>query len=200
MKATAQDIDVYWEDRMVQLLETWGENNVWKEIQLLLVNCRGRVLDIACGTGKTMELVSRFPLEVHGCDISDLLVGKAIERGIRPDRLTVCDATKMPYESRAFDYAYSIGSLEHFTEEGILSLLEECKRTVRRTSFHMIPVSRSGRDEGWLKTYQSFHNNSVTWWLGKYRSVYSTVHVLDSAWEDGISVGKWFVCINEEVV
>lgn len=191
-----QDLDVYWDAEMAQLLETWGERNVWKEIPLLMVNCQGKVLDIACGTGKTMEIISRFPLDVHGCDISDLLIGKAIERGIQQDHLTICDATKMPYENDSFDYAYSIGSLEHFTEEGITLLLKECRRTVRKVSFHMIPVSRSGKDEGWLKTYQSFHNNSVAWWLEKYQSAYETVYVLDSTWDDPISVGKWFVCIK----
>lgn len=191
-----QDLDLYWDPEMAKLLETWGEKNVWKEIQLLMVNCQGKVLDIACGTGKTMEVISKLPLDVHGCDISDLLIGKAIERGIRPDHLTVCDATKMPYADNSFDYAYSIGSMEHFTEEGVIKLLQESRRTVRGISFHMIPVSRSGKDEGWLKTYQSFHNNSVTWWLEKYQSVYKTVCVLDSTWEDPISVGKWFVCIK----
>jgi len=196
--AAGQDIDVYWEAEMAQLLETWGENNVWKEIQLLMVNCQGKVLDIACGTGKTMEMISRFPLDVYGCDISDLLIEKAIGRGIRQDHLTVCDATKMPYGNDSFEYAYSIGSLEHFTEEGIALFLDECRRTVRKVSFHMIPISRSGKDEGWLKTYQSFHNNSIAWWLRRFQSAYKTVYVLDSTWNDQISVGKWFVCIKNE--
>ena len=101
-----QDLDVYWDVEMAQVLETWGENSVWKELPLLLVSCQGKILDIACGTGKTMEIISKFPLDVHGCDISDLLIGKAIEKGIRKDHLTVCDATKMPYGNNEFDYAY----------------------------------------------------------------------------------------------
>ena len=189
-----QDLDVYWDAEMAQILETWGEKNVWKEIQLLIVNCQGKVLDVACGTGKTMELISKFSVDIHGCDISDLLIGMAVDRGILQDRLTVCDATKMPYQNDFFNYAYSIGSLEHFTEEGITAVLRECKRVVHKTSFHMVPVSRSGKDEGWLKTHQSFHNNSVDWWLKKYQAVYKTVYILDSTWEDQISVGKWFVC------
>jgi hypothetical protein len=63
---------------------------------------------------------------------------------------------------------------------------------------HMIPVSRSGRDEGWLKTHQSFHNNSVDWWLARYRTAYDRVHVLESAWNDKISVGKWFLCTKQD--
>lgn len=192
-----QDLGVYWEARMAEILDTWGERSVWKEVQLLMVNCRGKVLDIACGTGKTMEIVSRFDLEVHGCDISDLLIGKALQRGIPQERLTLCDATNMPYADNAFDFAYSIGSLEHFTEQGIVDFVSDCYRVTSKTSYHMIPVSRNNQDEGWIKTYQSFHNNSVEWWLAKYQTAYKNVYVIDSTWEDEISVGKWFVCIKD---
>lgn len=192
-----QDLDVYWDRDMAEMLESWGEGNVWNEIQFLMVNCKGRVLDIACGTGKTIELLSRFTeLEIYGCDISDYLIHKAIARGISADRLVVCDATKTDYPDNYFNYAYSIGSLEHFTEDGIVKFLSECYRIVGGSSFHMVPISRMEIDEGWTKTYQSFHNNSTEWWLKKYKSVYETVHVLDSVWKDDISVGKWFICIN----
>jgi SAM-dependent methyltransferase len=193
-----QQLDVYWDPNMAQMWETWGEGNAWNEIQLLLANCRGRALDIACGTGKVISLLTKFPaLEVHGFDISDFLIKKAVERGIPEERLKVCDATKMPYEPGFFDYAYSIGSLEHFTEPGILDFLKETRRVTRTSSFHQIPVSRSGKDEGWRTTFQSYHNNSVAWWLAKYLAVYPVVHVFDSRWEDDRSVGKWFLCPNE---
>jgi len=192
-----QDLDVYWNADMAMMLETWGEGNVWSEIQFLMVNCEGRVLDIACGTGKTMEVISKFPaLDVYGCDISDFLISKARERGIRSDHLVVCDATATDYPDNYFDYAYSIGSLEHFTEDGILKFISECYRITRKSSFHMIPVSRSGKDEGWIKRDQSYYNNSLNWWLNKYRTVYPNVYVLNSTWEDVISGGQWFICLK----
>ena len=193
---THQDINVYWDNEMATLLETWGANSVWKEISLLTFSCTGRILDIACGTGKAMEIIGNHSNEIYGCDISDLLISKAIQRGIKPDNLTLCDATKMPFPNDYFDYAYSIGSLEHFTEEGISQVIAGCYRTVLKVSFHMVPVARSKINEGWLKHNQSFHNNTVAWWLEKFQSVYKTVYVLDSTWEDSISEGKWFVCVK----
>lgn len=190
-----QDLDVYWDPHMAQVLETWGEGNVWDEIQLLLVNCRGRVLDIACGTGKTMAVLAPMAqIEVHGFDISDMLIRKAVERGLSQDRLRVADATKMPYADREFDYSYSIGSLEHFSETGIDQCVQEASRVTRIASFHMMPTSRSGKDEGWLKTYQSFHNSSVKWWEERLRRGFNEVTVLPSKWSDHLSVGTWFVC------
>ncbi len=194
----SQDLDVYWDPKMAEMLEHWGEGNAWNEIQLLLANLRGKVIDIACGTGKVMSILADYPaLELHGCDISDLMIGRAIERGIPRERLRVADATATPYADGEFDYGYSIGSLEHFTEDGIARFVAEAKRITRRASFHQIPTSRSGRNEGWIKRQQSYHNNSIEWWLRFYRGSYTTVHVLDSAWNDKISVGKWFVCIGE---
>jgi ubiquinone/menaquinone biosynthesis C-methylase UbiE len=193
----AQELDVYWDPKMAALLETWGIGNAWNEIQLLLVNARGRVVDIACGTGKVISLLEPYSqLELHGFDISDFLIQKAIDRGIARDRLTIADATKTPYPDGAFDYGYSIGSLEHFTDAGIVAFAAETRRIVKRASFHQVPTSRSGRDEGWIKTLQSYHNNSVAWWLERLHTAYDTVHVFESAWQDKISVGKWFVCVG----
>jgi len=192
-----QDLDLYWDPAYAQVLETWGEGNTWNEIQLLLVNCKGNILDIACGTGRTIEILSGINgIETYGCDISDLLIRKAIDRGIDQDRLSVCDATQMEFPDLFFDYAYSIGSLEHFTEDGIVRFIDECHRVTKVNSFHMVPVSRSGKNEGWMKTVQSFYNNSVDWWLDKYRSSYKTVYAFDSKWQDDISLGKWFVCVK----
>lgn len=193
----SQDLELYWDAKFAEVLETWGEGNTWNEIQYLLVNFKGRVLDIACGTGRVMRILTRFDgLELYGCDISDFLIKKGIDCGIQSDHLSVCDATKMIYKDNSFDHAYSIGSLEHFTETGIAQCISECFRVARTSTFHMVPVSRSGRDEGWVKTVQSFYNNSVDWWLLKFKSIYKTVYVLDSGWQDNISIGKWFVCIK----
>jgi ubiquinone/menaquinone biosynthesis C-methylase UbiE len=196
-KADGQDLDMYWDNNMAKILETWGEDTVWNEIKMFMANAEGKVLDIACGTGKTMELLSIFPqLDVYGCDISDLLISKAIARGIGQDHLVVCDATATSYPDNYFDYAYSIGSLEHFTKDGIMAFIAECHRITHAISFHMLPVSRSGKDDGWMKTYQSFYNNSVTWWQDNFKTKYSQVYVINSSWNDDISLGKWFVCVK----
>jgi ubiquinone/menaquinone biosynthesis C-methylase UbiE len=192
---STQALDIYWDSQMAVALESWGEGNAWNEIQLLLINAQGTVLDIACGTGKVMTMLDGIKeVEVHGCDISDFLLSKATERGIAKERLTCCDATAVPYPAKHFDYAYSIGSLEHFTEDGIHKLMQQCKKVVKQRSFHMIPVSRSQKNEGWISPWQSYFNNSTDWWVAKCKATFGKVTVLDSAWQDEISVGKWLIC------
>jgi len=194
---SVQDLDIYWDPRMAKILETWGEKNVWHEILFLLANRAGKVLDIACGNGVVIQKLWAMPeLEVHGCDISDFLIDQARARGIRPEALTVCDATRMPFLDNEFQYSYSIGSLEHFTEKGIDQCFSEASRVTKTASFHFMPVSRSGKNEGWMKTLQSFHNCSVDWWAAKLRCHFPKVVDLPSLWSDEISVGRWFLCFK----
>ena len=111
---------------MAKILDTWGERNSWIEIQHIFHQKKDeKILDIACGTGKVIEILNKnLDLKnIYGCDISELLVNKAIERGIPRENIKICDATNLPYEENEFDYNYSIGSLEHFTKDGILKFL-----------------------------------------------------------------------------
>lgn len=193
-----QDLDVYWTKEMAEQLEIWGLENTWIEIECLLANCKGKVCDIACGTGVNIKELSKFSfLEVHGFDISDLLLEKAKLKGIDPKYLKLFDATKTGYEDSEFDYSYSIGSLEHFTEDGINLFLKECSRYTSNSAFHMIPVSENNINNGWMKRGQSYFNNSIEWWLPKFEKYFSKVYVLNSGWRDpGFSVGKWFICVK----
>ena len=194
-RSDRQNLKPYYDPQFLESVSAWGRNTTWNEIQFLLSNCEGRVLDIACGTCVLFPVVSKLGgCSLYGCDISEYLIEEAVKKGVPRDRLSVCDATRTPYENDHFDYSYSIGSLEHFTEDGIARFLSECARITKQASFHQIPTSRNGRDEGWLGLDQSYFNNSVSWWLSKFRQSYRTVYVLDSAWEDPISLGKWFIC------
>lgn len=192
-----QDLDLYWDPEYAKVLEEWGKDNTWNEIQMLLATAKGKVLDIACGTGYTIKLLEKFSdIEVHGFDISDLLIQKAQEKGIQKERLKVTDATKTSYADNEFDYSYSIGSLEHFTLDGLDKFISESARYTRRSSFHMIPVSKSEMDEGWIKTDQSYFNNSEKWWSEKFCKHFAKVYPIPSKWEDNISNGRWFLCFK----
>lgn len=192
-----QDLNLYWDSDYADILDEWGKDNVWNEIQLIMAPCQGKVLDIACGTGKTIQLLQKFQnLEIHGFDISDLLIQRAIEKKIPAERLKVTDATATSYSNNEFDYSYSIGSLEHFTLEGIDKFIGESYRYTKKVSFHMIPISRDGDNKGWIKTAQSYFNNSEAWWYEKFNAHYPNVFAIASKWEDNISYGRWFACIK----
>ena len=61
----------------------------------------------------------------------------------------------------------------------------------------MMPVSRKNINEGWIKTYQTFHNNSENWWVDKFKKKFNRVYVVNSSWNDFISNGRWFLCYKD---
>src|SRR5258707_4147107 len=195
-----QDTEIYFDPAFAEVLETWAVKNAWREIQVLLSERTGKVLDVACGTGRTHDFLKRFKqLEYHGCDISSMLIERAVERGISRESLRVLDATKLNYTDGEFDFLFSIGSLEHFTLDGLRSTLAECRRVCRGINCHMIPVSLSGLNEGWITPYQSYWNNSQRWWQRLFEETFGcNVWAMSSKWEDLQSRGVWFVCGAED--
>jgi ubiquinone/menaquinone biosynthesis C-methylase UbiE len=195
-----QDTDIYFNPAFAEVLETWAVDNAWREIQVLLSERTGKVLDVACGTGRTFDFLKRFKdLEYHGCDISSMLIERAVQRGISQARLRVLDATKLEYADAEFDFLFSIGSLEHFTVDGLRSTLAECRRVCRGLNFHMVPVSSSGLDEGWITPYQSYWNNSKRWWTHIFKEAFGhNVWAMSSKWKDDQSRGLWLICGAED--
>ncbi len=191
-----QDIEIYNKSLTAEKLSEWGKGSTWNEIQMFFNNKEGKILDVACGTGLNMlDLKKSNPdALLYGCDISQYLLDIATENGVEVENLFCVDATKLDFEKNFFDYSYSIGSMEHFTEDGIAKLIEKLSKITKKTSIHMMPVSKKNINEGWIKTYQSFHNNSPEWWIDKFEKCFKKVEVIDSSWEDHISKGKWFVC------
>ena len=195
-----QDTDIYFDPQFAEVLEVWAVDTAWREIQVLLGQRRGKVLDLACGTGRTHDFLKQFPeLEYYGCDISQPLIDRAVARGIPTERLRVADATKLDYSDGEFDFVFSIGSLEHFTVEGLTSTISEIRRVCRGLTVHHVPVSKSGFNEGWITPYQSYWNNSERWWIAQFaKSFGRDVWSMSSHWEDRKSSGRWFICAPPE--
>lgn len=191
-----QYLDVYWDDDYIKDALNWGSGTVWNEIQYLLLSAKGTVLDIACGPAPVMSILDKTNKNIksYGCDISDRLVELAIKNGISKDRIKVADATNLDYKDNCFDYSYSIGSLEHFTEDGIEAFIDNCYRVTRVASYHQIPTCKDGRLEGWINLKQSFHNMPISWWKEKFSKKFPEVVTLNSSWNDVLSDGTWFIC------
>ena len=198
IKKNTQDVKIYDESEAAKKIDEWGEHDVWNEIKFIMHDKKGKILDLACGTGKNILDLKKINKEAQffGCDISKSLINVAIKNGVSENCLTCIDATKMNFPENFFDYSYSIGSLEHFTEEGIEDVIDKLYFCTKIASFHMMPVSKKNINEGWMKTYQTFHNNSEEWWLKKFEKKFEKVFILDSSWNDFLSSGKWFFCLK----
>ena len=192
-----QDTDLYFDPNFAETLETWAIDNAWREIRFLLGSRKGKVLDLACGTGRAYDFLHDIDgLEYYGCDLSQPLIDRAVARGIVSNHLLAGDATKLNYDDGMFDFVFSIGSLEHFSQEGLQQAISECRRISRGINFHQVPVSRSNFDEGWITPYQSYWNNSESWWMSQFEKIFGkNVWVMSSKWSDNKSLGAWFICV-----
>lgn len=191
-----QDIKIYDTKLTADKLNEWGKGTTWNEIQMFFISKKGKILDMACGTGlNILDLKKLNPdAEIYGCDISQNLINICIDSGIDKKMLICKDATQIEFGENFFDYSYSIGSLEHFTEQGLEDVIKKLHFITKKYSIHMMPVSKKNVNEGWIKTYQTFHNNNTDWWIGKFKNNFSKVDVINSSWADHISIGKWFIC------
>lgn len=70
---------------------------------------RGRVLDIACGTGYGMEILAAPERTVVGADIELDTLGSAL----RVAPVAACDGACLPFSSGAFDAVTTFETLEH---------------------------------------------------------------------------------------
>lgn len=196
VKENEQDVNIYETDLTAEKLNEWGKDTTWNEIQMFFISKKGNILDVACGTGINMKDVQKFSQDanIYGCDISQNLINICLKSGIDNDKLICSDALKIDFPENFFNYSYSIGSLEHFTEKGLDQIIDKLHFITKEYTVHMMPVSKNNSDEGWIKTYQTFHNNSVEWWVNKFEKKFSKVQVINSSWNDHISIGKWFIC------
>ena len=196
VKENEQDVNIYETDLTAEKLNEWGKNTTWNEIQMFFISKKGNILDVACGTGINMKDVQKFSPDanIYGCDISQNLINICLKSGIDNDKLICSDALKIDFPENFFNYSYSIGSLEHFTEKGLDKIIDKLHFITKEYTVHMMPVSKNNNNEGWIKTYQTFHNNSVEWWVNKFEKKFSKVQVINSSWKDHISIGKWFIC------
>lgn len=75
-----------------------------------------RILDIACGTGKSTEPLLETGLEVTGCDHDPQMIGEAVEQAdIKNLNIKYCvgDAEHLPFPDAYFDVV-TVGAAFHF--------------------------------------------------------------------------------------
>jgi ubiquinone/menaquinone biosynthesis C-methylase UbiE len=72
------------------------------------------ILDVCCGTGRATRRILDLGIDAHGIDISPDLIEVGIkELDIPADRLSIGDATDLPFKDGQFDVACILGALHH---------------------------------------------------------------------------------------
>lgn len=79
----------------------------------------GRALDLGCGTGPYLRLLTRFASEVVGIDVAPAMIDEA-KRNLPPglDNVSLIEASvfDLPFPDAHFDVGVSVGVLEYFED------------------------------------------------------------------------------------
>lgn len=92
-----------------------------------------RILDVGCGAGNHLLLLSGLGFNVAGLDASSYMVRQARERLGRRAALDVGEAEDLPYQDNEFDVALFINTLEFLDDPR--EALREAGRVARRGVF-----------------------------------------------------------------
>jgi SAM-dependent methyltransferase len=87
---------------------------------------RPHILDVGCGTGANLMMLSKFG-DAEGVDISEDALSFCRERGLQNVRLGA--AEKLPYEDGTFDLVTALDVVEHLDDD--VAGLSEMRRVLR---------------------------------------------------------------------
>ena len=96
---------------------------------------RPRILDVGCGTGANLLLLSQYG-DAEGVDISDDALTFCRERGL--DKVKSGSAEQLPYEDTSFDLVTALDVVEHLDDD--LAGLKEMRRVLRPGGYALIFV------------------------------------------------------------
>ena len=97
-----------------------------KEICDQITDRRPRILDVGCGTGANLKLLSEFG-DAQGVDVSTDALAFCRERGLQNVQLG--SAESLPYEEQTFDLVTALDVVEHMDDD--VSGLREMRRVLR---------------------------------------------------------------------
>ncbi len=96
----------------------------------------GNVLDIGCGSGEFMQLVSQEDIEIEGIDLSCEMVARAKREGLRARCMDLCEV------KGAFDGATAVFDVINYIPPGDLAHFFACvKRVLRKGGFFVCDIN-----------------------------------------------------------
>lgn len=91
------------------------------------------VLDVGCGNGEEMALISPKVKKIYGIDRSEAMINKAKEylTGVKNCVLRKMDAVEIVYEPNSFDAVYSIALIQYLDKFHIVKYVQDMLSVVR---------------------------------------------------------------------
>src|SRR6185369_11727486 len=97
-----------------------------EEICRSVTDRRPRILDVGCGTGANLLMLSKYG-DAEGVDVSEDALAFCRERGL--DKVKLGAAEQLPYDDATFDLVTAFDVVEHIDDD--LAGLKEMRRVLR---------------------------------------------------------------------
>lgn len=111
-------------DQTIALINSLDD---WVYVKNLSLS-RQKVLDIGCGSGHLLEVLSKYFDECYGIDNAEKMIELAEKNN--PDFKLICgNAEKLPYEDEYFDYVVTHTTFHHLNKEKATG---EAKRVLKK--------------------------------------------------------------------
>lgn len=142
-----------------------------------------KILDVGCGKGfQLVEFLRCDPaLSVYGLDISEYAILNS-HKDVK-SRLSVGNATMLPYPDQYFDFVYSINTLHNLYSYELDVALREISRVSKVSKYICVESYRSEIEKKnllyWQVTCESFYTpKEWIWWFDKtnYDGDYSFIY------------------------
>jgi len=119
-----------------------------------------RILEVGCGTGLSLDHLSRDPLRhrLFGMDASETMLLQAAEKAAgreNPPKLLLADASQLPYPDGWFDVVFATRFIHQFEHETKRRLWKEMNRVTRPGG--IVIVEFYARPYHWLRYHLGAH-------------------------------------------
>lgn len=129
-----------------------------------------KVLDVGCGKGFLLyDFTLVVPgVEVYGIDVSQYAIDNSKEE-VR-DRLTVGNATRLPWPDQHFDLVYSLNTLHNLHCYDLDPALREIERVGKKNKYVCVESYRNEVEKAnllyWQVTCEAFNTSEEwAWWF-----------------------------------
>lgn len=93
--------------------------------ELLQLKPKSKLLDVACGLGRMLEISLEYKVQSYGVDLSDVAVKKSKFK-LPKATIQEANAEQLPFDNNLFDYVTCLGSLERMIDKD--KVIQEIKR------------------------------------------------------------------------
>ena len=155
------------------------DSRAWRGNSRIPLPCRGRALDLGCGSGKTLSSLIDAGFETVGMDFSVNAVESCRRRFGDSVGLVVGSVDALPFEDGCFDYVTAVHVLENLDDDELGRTASEVGRVLRSggyvfcRAFTPEDMRSEGRSNGEIR-YRYFSD-------GDLERVFSGMEVVSSA-------------------